>query len=261
MRYLAVSILVLALAASAQTQTQTTPIRPVANLVINRTSDWRCTRQYDWPIRVNTNVPNNAGGNINGDVQLDTGCNARNAGGQDGRCDLYLNINGNGGNLGSASDGMVLRGARDLDICGVRGQTDLDCGAGASHKDGVQQNFATNVHFWEFQSGDWLRKRSTCHGSGAIFYVSALNGASSLTNVVCHYCVMVGGLPGMPGGVGLHLGLSTRSGARDSCFMGRVGDRGIRIQGNSISPVNVNNVSADVDSSRASPACPALGRL
>lgn len=242
----------------------TLPIRPAPNQVINRVADWNCNSELNWPIRVNTNIPNNAGGNVNGDVQLDAGCTAIAHGGNDGTCDLYLNINGNGGNLGSATDGMVLRGAHDIDVCGVTGETDLECGAGQSHKDGVQENSGFRIGFWEFQSGNWQNKTTTCHGAGGMFYVSALNNNNgSLIDVVCHYCVMVGGLPGQPGGKGLTLGASIDSGGDNGCWMGRVGNRGggVEEEGVGIRHINVNNVSADVDAPGASPPCPALSRL
>ena len=206
--------------------------QPVANYATN-----------GLPLTVEHTISNSASASSgdNGAVRLLDGCTG------DGTTatDLILHINGNGNDVGSANDGMVLVGAHDLQIEGY-----VNCGRpqGGAHQDGVQMNYAHRITFRNFTSGNvgssnpqnWV---PTCHGAGGIFYVSQLTDNDSLlTDVVCEGCKMVGSTYGNVG-TGLSIYGSTDSGARNSTFAAR---NPCYVESSSSSngptrPVNVNN--------------------
>jgi hypothetical protein len=169
------------------------------------------------PIVVDVTLSNSASLQLRrpGAVRLEEDCTA---GGRDNVVDLYLRINGNGENVGSHSDGLILVGAHDMDIGGS-----VNCGhvRNNAHQDGVQMNSAFRLNFIGFTSGDWENQRATCHGAGGVWYVSQLDDVPNLLqDVVCFRCKFVGTNPnggGVAGRAFGHYG-SLRSGARDSCF-------------------------------------------
>jgi hypothetical protein len=191
----------------------TPPPSPVGTTIVT-SGRWVCNQplaQYGpLPIRVVQTMPSSDDA-LNGSVRLMDGCTG------DGTpaTDLILNVNGNGADIGSPNDAIVLIGAHDLEIEGY-----ANCGrpGGGAHQDGIQMNRAQRVHFIGFEIGDWETQTATCHGAGGIFYVSELNdNAANLLDVTCDRCRMVGSTTGAVG-TAFYLGASTRSGARNSCF-------------------------------------------
>jgi hypothetical protein len=193
------------------------------------------------PVTFSTRIPGGSD-SLNGDVRLMAGCTGD---GNPATTDLILDINGNGGTLGSGDDGLVLIGVHDLQIEGH-----IDCGRplGGAHQDGVQMNSAHRLTFRGVTSGNVLASQPenwvpTCHGAGGIFYVSELNdNDANLTSVVCDGCHMAGSTTGTVG-TGLSIYGSTDSGARNSTFAAR---RPCFVQSSSASngptrPVNINN--------------------
>jgi hypothetical protein len=195
------------------------------------------------PLIVEHTISNSASANSgeNGAVRLLDGC----SGDGTSATDLVLHINGNGNDLGTANDGLVLVRAHDLEIEGY-----VNCGRpqGGAHQDGVQMNYGHRITFRNFTSGnvsspDPQNWEPTCHGAGGIFYVSQLNdNDSELTNVVCEGCKMAGSTYGTVG-TGLSIYGSTDSGARNSIFAAR---NPCHVESSSSGngptrPVNVNN--------------------
>jgi Ca2+-binding RTX toxin-like protein len=244
------------------------PPPPSGGTKITINGQWVCDQplsQYGaLPIVVDVTLSNSASLQLRrpGAVRLEESCTA---GGRDGEIDLYLRINGNGENIGSHSDGLILVGAHDMDIGGY-----VNCGRvrNGAHQDGVQMNSAFRLNFIGFTSGDWDNQRATCHGAGGVWYVSQLDDVPNLLqDVVCFRCKFVGTNPNGGGAAGRAFGHygSLRSGARDSCFAANhpYTLRDVpsplpagyldRSGGGAVQPINHANVFIDLNSSDRQP--------
>jgi hypothetical protein len=195
---------------------------------------WRCDRPLSsygtLPILVEQTWDNDASRNdsISDGVWLENGCSGD---GNPSTIDLILHINGNGSSVGTADDAMTIKqGAHDIEITGY-----FECGARGpdGHPDGAQIMGGERITFYDFRSGDISSLRWTCHGSGGIFYVDETNGWP--TDIVCVRCRMAAY------NQGLRVDASTRSGARDSTFSGRLPIQ-VNTLGDAIDPVNINNL-------------------
>jgi hypothetical protein len=226
-------------------------------IVVN--GQWVCDRplqQYGaLPIRVTATLSNDASLSLArpGAVRLEDGCTA---GGRDMVPDLILDIRGNGDNVGSHADGLILIGAHDMDIGGH-----VECGRvrNGAHQDGVQMNRAFRLNFVGFTSGDWANQSATCHGAGGVWYTSQLTDIPNLLqDVVCYRCKFVGSNPNGGGPAGRAWGNygSLRSGARDSCFAANIPittrdhppNQSLDASGGgAVQNVNVNNLFIDLN--------------
>lgn len=231
-----------------------------AGTTLTVTDRWTCAQPLsaygELPITLISNVPNSvAQTRANGMVNLNAGCVGD---GNPNTYDLCLHVNGNGTTLGSSSDAVVLRGARDINVGCAVGRVNIDCGQESSgaHQDGVAVHEGYNVTFHGADSGDWTTQTATCHGAGGVFYPSA--GVSTATRIperavgiVCFGCRMVA-KKHEPGGRALGIYESTDSGAVGSCFSG---DPPLTIRldtpsgpnRGAVRPVNVDNFFIDKD--------------
>jgi hypothetical protein len=218
---------------------------------------WVCDRPLSsygpLPIRLEHRISNAVSAGLqNGAVRLEGPCTGD---GNPATTDLVLHIYGNGADQGSASDGLVLVGAHDIEIEGF-----VNCGrpGGGAHQDGVQMNRAYRLTFRGFESGNWNAQTATCHGAGGVFYVSELNdNPANLVDVVCEGCRMVGSTQGPTrAGSALSIYGSTRSGARNSCFSANIPLAGPR--SDSVAPIETGNLFIKRNSTgQPSPsACP-----
>jgi hypothetical protein len=193
---------------------------------------WHCTAPVttygEVPVTVHVVFANAASASATfGDgVYLEDGCTGDGDAGNG--CDLILEVDGDGGDLGPAHDGVkVKEGARDLVVCGH-----ADCGrlAPGAHQDAVQVMGGDRIVFRGFRSGDVDARTYTCGGGGGGFFVSATNGSPE--DVVCEGCEIV------VRNQALNVEESLRSGARDSTF---VAETPIRVRDDAVEPVNEGN--------------------
>ncbi|HSK15170.1 MAG TPA: hypothetical protein VK915_03285 [Gaiellaceae bacterium] len=245
-----------ATATSAQTAVvQTLPPPPPGPGTTLTITDqrWICDRplaEYGpLPITVEHRMSNAVSRNLpNGAVRLESRCTGD---GNPATTDLVLHIHGNGDDQGSATDGLVLVGAHDIEIEGF-----VNCGlpGGGAHQDGIQMNAAYRLTFRGFQSGNWTAQTATCHGAGGIFYVSELNdNPANLQDVLCEGCRMVGSTQGPTrAGAALSIYGSTRSGARNSCFSANIPLAGPR--SDAVAPVESDNLYIKRNSTSPQPS-------
>lgn len=198
--------------------------------VIRTRRSWECTgrlRRYGrLPIKVISNMPNPG----NGDAIRLVGCRGD---GNRRTVDLILDVNGNGGDRGTAFDGVkVGQDTRDVVVTG-----DVECGRRHTdpsvHQDTVQVMSGRNIVFRRFTSGSPRRGRWTCWGAGGGWFVAWGNGGIP-RNVVCNRCRIATFNQAM------RLHDSIRSGARRSIF-GFSRSYGIFIGPEAQRPVNKRN--------------------
>ena len=216
--------------AGADTQASTAAARLAPGRVIRTRRSWECTgrlRRYGrLPIKVVSNMPNPG----NGDAIRLVGCRGD---GNRRTVDLILDVNGNGGDRGTAFDGVkVGQDTRDLVVTG-----DVECGRRHTdpsvHQDTVQVMSGRNIVFRRFTSGSPRRGRWTCWGAGGGWFVAWGNGGIP-RNVVCNRCRIATFNQAM------RLHDSIRSGARRSIF-GFSRSYGIFIGPEARRPVNKRN--------------------
>jgi hypothetical protein len=217
-----------------------------AGTVIVRSDPWHCNRplsQYgSLPITIRQTIVTASPAGSSDGIYLDRGCTGD---GVAGTIDLIIEQAGNGSTIGPGGDAVKVRQAgsgavpREIDITGH-----INCGAWTTgHQDGVHAMTGSNLRFWNLVSGDPDARFGTCWGAGGTFFVArGGSGFPTPTGIVCNGCRIVSAAPERgdgPGGTGLHVEESVRSGARNSCFY--KGRRGIVIEGDAQAPVNEHN--------------------
>lgn len=184
----------------------------------------------------------------------------------DGKADLFLQINGNRGTLGSNNDLVKTYGAHCIEIGDpthsggkwIAGQV-----SGGAHMDGLNCNYCRGLHFYGIRIGDWEKlggpddnSASGAHGAGGLWYMSQLNDIPEhMHDIVCFGCLLVGSGAGpdthpgqgesSTGGAGLSFYGSSSSGMVDSCVAHRRPLVGPRFD--TVNPINVNNFFFDRD--------------
>jgi hypothetical protein len=207
---------------------------------ITVTSRWVCDRplsQYGTlPIRVVSTIQN-ATFSGNAAIALSNGCTGD---GNPQSIDLVLNVNGNGTSIGTNQDAIrIAAGAHDIQFTGY-----AECGAPAAgaHQDMMQAGGGERITAYDFRTGSVATGSSTCRGALGGWATAGFGGSNQPIDVVCVRCAIA------TFNHGLFVGApSTRSGARDSTFVGRLP---ITVTSNVSQAVNLNNVG--INSSSAS---------
>jgi hypothetical protein len=199
----------------------------------------------------------------------------------DGKADLFLQVNGNRGNIGSNNDLVKSFGAHCIEIGDATHSGGKWTGGAVSsgaHQDGLNSNYIRGVHLHGIVIGDWTTQESGAHGAGGIWYMDWLDQDSGADNshhhwnVVCFRCILIGSgntaqgeeHPGQPdgtGGAGLSFGESDDSGAVDSCIAHRRPLVFFATSSNGSNQINVGNtfVDRDTDTQADWDACPLIG--